>query len=346
MRKLDRLPKFPAIIMKKHNATRLENASSSNSEEIEMRDKRIKLIYFSLGGSRAKEFSFEWKRMLLFATTSVVGLSIVTAIILGGFTKVLHSYQVSHLSKANSQLSDQLSTMDEKVRHLDQKMRLIEENEKDLAVFVDMEPLPSDFRGVGTGGYARNTYRYEKTSALDADIRQEALKVHEILEVLRRRMDLSIQNREAITKKYHENMEGFKRFPSIWPLAGGRITDKFGPRIHPLTGKPDNHPGIDISSPRGADIWATADGVVVRAKKKYIPNRGYGKYVDINHGHGNDYLTRYAHLSKVLVKVGQKVTRGQVIGKVGDTGMATGPHLHYEVIEHNNPKDPWEHMLD
>lgn len=342
---LDRLPIFPAEIMRMIRITRLGNASHSNSKEIEMRDKRIKLVYFTLGGSQAKQISLDWKRILLLGSTLVVGLCLVTALVLGGFTKALHSAKVSHYAKANVQLKHQLDAIDEKVQRLNEKMRWIEDNEKDLCVFVDMEPLAGDFRGVGTGGYARNRNRYETTSALDADVRQEALAIHDLLGELQRRMDLSMQTREAISEKYHKNMEGFKTFPSIWPLAGGRITDKFGPRIHPITGKPDDHPGIDISAPRGTDVWATADGVVVQTQNKYVPNRGYGRFIDIDHGNG--YTTRYAHLKKIQVKVGQKVKRGQqVIGKVGDTGMATGPHLHYEVINHNNPKNPWEHMLD
>jgi len=310
-----------------------------------MRDKRIKLIYFSLGGSQAKQYSFGWKKILLFSTAIVFGLCSMAAILLGLFTDVLQDYQLNHLKKANAQLRNELFAFDKAVQHLNEQMKLIEEKEKDYCFFLDMSPLGDDIRAVGTGGHLTSSYRDEAISALETDLRQEATAIHKIIDQLTRRVDLSWRTREAIRKKYFEKQENFKHFPSIWPVNGRRITGKFGHRIHPITGKPDYHPGIDISAPRGTDVWATADGVVTRARAhKYTPNKGYGRFVELDHGNG--FMTRYAHLSTVDVKVGQKIKRGQVIGKVGDTGSATGPHLHYEVIKSKSPKNPWEYMLD
>jgi murein DD-endopeptidase MepM/ murein hydrolase activator NlpD len=342
---LDRLPQFPAIIMRKQEATRLQNASQDNSKEIEMRNKRIKLIYFSLGGSQLKQFSFDWRKILIFSVTAVAGVCLLAALILGGFTKVLHNSKIIRLSKANEQLRTQLTEFDASVRQLNDKMRQIEEEEKDYLVFLEMPQINEGMRGVGTGGHALNTSWDKATTALDTDLRQEASAIHDLLVQLTKRMDLSMQMRDEIQKRFHEKDEKLKLFPSIWPVAGRRITDGFGHRTHPLTGKPDDHPGTDISSPRGADVWAAADGVVARTVvKNYTPNKGYGRFIDI--AHGDEYITRYAHLSKVLVKPGDKVKRGEVIGKVGDTGGTTGPHLHYEVFQNNENKNPWDYMLD
>jgi murein DD-endopeptidase MepM/ murein hydrolase activator NlpD len=346
LRSLDRLPIVPAVIMRKQEATRLQqqNASQNSSKEIEMRDKRIKLIYFSLGGSRAKQISVDGKRILLLGSFAVLVLCLLAALILGGFTRVLHDYQKSRLTKANKQLKDQLVAIDEVVKNLDKKMKLLEEKEKDYCVFLEMPQINDDVRKVGTGGYARNMNQIQATSALDTDVRQEALAIHSILDQLTKRMNLSIQMRDEIERKFHEKEEDLKAFPSIWPVNGRRITDGFGPRIHPLTGKPDDHQGIDISAPRGTDVWATADGVVELAQNRYIPNKSYGKYVKINHG--NDFCTLYGHLDKILVNEGQKITRGQVIGKVGTTGCSTAPHLHYEVIQDEKKTNPVYHMID
>ncbi|MFN3966351.1 MAG: M23 family metallopeptidase [Endomicrobiia bacterium] len=112
--------------------------------------------------------------------------------------------------------------------------------------------------------------------------------------------------------------------PNMWPCSGN-LTSPYGFRVHPLTGNYEFHTGIDISNSQGTKIYATADGVV-----KYTGwAQGYGKLVVIEHGFG--YETYYAHLWKILVKQGQKVLRGEVIGLMGETGTTTGIHLHYEV---------------
>jgi murein DD-endopeptidase MepM/ murein hydrolase activator NlpD len=122
--------------------------------------------------------------------------------------------------------------------------------------------------------------------------------------------------------------------PSIWPVRG-EITSGFGVRMDPLSGDEGVlHSGIDISAPYGSQVQATADGIVLQAE----PETGYGREILIDHGNG--IITKYGHLSRIWVVVGQEVTRGQIIGAVGMTGKATGPHLHYEVHIHEAPVDP------
>ena len=112
--------------------------------------------------------------------------------------------------------------------------------------------------------------------------------------------------------------------PSIWPTQGW-LSAGYGMRSDPFTGEPDLHPGIDISADKGSPVYATADGAVDLASWA----GDYGNLIVLNHGFG--IATRYGHLSKFLVKPGQKVKRGQLIAYVGATGRATGSHLHYEV---------------
>ena len=125
--------------------------------------------------------------------------------------------------------------------------------------------------------------------------------------------------------------------PSIWPVRG-RISAGFGERLDPLSGEGAFHAGLDISSPIGTEVESTADGIVLSAG----PDAGYGNSVLIDHGFG--ISTRYGHLSKITVVVGQEVKRGQVIGAVGMTGRATGPHLHYEVHIQEAPVNPAKYL--
>lgn len=121
--------------------------------------------------------------------------------------------------------------------------------------------------------------------------------------------------------------------PSIWPVEG-RVTSHYGVRRHPISGRTHVHAGIDIGVPTGTPVAATADGVVVAAKM----DGGYGLVVTIDHGYG--LTTLYAHNSSLKVKAGDAVTRGQVIALSGNTGVSTGPHVHYEVRVNGEPVDP------
>ncbi len=121
--------------------------------------------------------------------------------------------------------------------------------------------------------------------------------------------------------------------PSMWPIEG-RVASSFGQREDPINGEGAFHPGVDIDAPWGTPVRAAGDGDVTGSNL----GAGYGRQVVLDHGH--DLLTLYGHLSSIAVVPGQHVTRGQVIGFVGQTGRATGPHLHYEVRVHNVPVNP------
>ncbi len=125
--------------------------------------------------------------------------------------------------------------------------------------------------------------------------------------------------------------------PSLWPVEG-RVASSFGERLDPINGEGAFHSGIDIDAPYGTPVRATADGDVTNAAF----NAGYGREVVINHGH--DLSTIYAHLSAFAVLPGEHVLRGQVVGYIGQSGRATGPHLHYEVRVHNVPVNPHKYL--
>lgn len=125
--------------------------------------------------------------------------------------------------------------------------------------------------------------------------------------------------------------------PSMWPVEG-RIGSSFGEREDPINGEGAFHAGVDIEAPYGTPVRASADGDVTGASM----GSGYGRTVELNHGHS--LFTVYGHLSAVAVVPGQHVTRGQVIGYVGQSGRATGPHLHYEVRVHNVPVNPYKYL--
>jgi len=123
-------------------------------------------------------------------------------------------------------------------------------------------------------------------------------------------------------------------YPQGRPVGSGWISSYFGKRTDPFTGKPANHTGVDFAGKNGAEILSVADGVVTWSSDRY----GYGVMVEINHGSG--YSTRYAHNSENLVAVGDEVKKGQVVALMGETGRATGPNLHFEVLHNGRRVNP------
>ncbi|MEG2693165.1 MAG: M23 family metallopeptidase [Acinetobacter sp.] len=145
-------------------------------------------------------------------------------------------------------------------------------------------------------------------------------------------------NNESLAKKYGSSTsKSYSNNPYSWlvshPLPNmNRVSSNYGGRT--MGGRAENHSGLDMSAPSGTAIYATGPGVVTKSGW----GTGYGQYVEINHGNG--YFTRYAHASRLIARVGDKVQAGEHIANVGCTGRCTGPHLHYEVVKDGQRKNP------
>jgi len=210
------------------------------------------------------------------------------------------------------------------------------DNDVYRAVF-EAEPIPDEIREAGVGG----TDRYEKYDSYDNA---------ELMKRTAERLDRLSKKLVVQSKSYDQLFELAKRkedllqaMPAIVPIKvsdPGQIASGFGYRVHPVFKTERFHAGIDFTSPIGTPIYATGNGTVERADAE---SSGYGLCVRINHGFG--YLTLYAHMSKILVTPGQKVRRGQVIGLLGNSGLSTGPHCHYEVHRNGEPVNPIAYFL-
>ncbi len=145
-------------------------------------------------------------------------------------------------------------------------------------------------------------------------------------------------NNESLAKKYRSSTsKSYSNNPYSWLVAHplpnmNRVSSNYGGRT--MGGRAENHSGLDMSAPSGTAIYATGPGVITKSGW----GTGYGQYVEINHGNG--YLTRYAHASRLIARVGDKVQAGEHIANVGCTGRCTGPHLHYEVVKDGERKNP------
>ena len=164
-----------------------------------------------------------------------------------------------------------------------------------------------------------------------------AIAVPEVLAAMQD-LDNQLDNREAqlavLESMLLDQNLSDRVYPKGRPVKSGWMSSYFGRRTDPFTGKPANHRGVDFAGKAGAEVIAVADGVVTWSSPRY----GFGKLVEINHGNG--YATRYAHNSENLVSVGEEVRKGQTVALMGDTGRATGPNLHFEVLRNGKRVNP------
>jgi murein DD-endopeptidase MepM/ murein hydrolase activator NlpD len=158
------------------------------------------------------------------------------------------------------------------------------------------------------------------------------------------KMDREIKLQQSSFVEIKDQFESKKDLiahtPSIRPVEGGYFSSGFGKRRDPFNGRWEIHSGLDISVGRGTPVCATADGEVVFAKR----TPGLGNLVIVDHGYG--FTTAYGHMSRFNVGLGARVTRGQKIGEVGNTGRSTAPHLHYQVSVMDNAVDPRDYIFE
>ena len=157
------------------------------------------------------------------------------------------------------------------------------------------------------------------------------------LRILRDRADLLGDSLDMVDRVFQTRMRLLASTPNQMPVHGW-FSHGFGWRKDPWNGNRQFHRGIDIVADAGTPVLAAADGVISRAQR----NGDYGKMIDVSHGYG--YVTRYAHLGELLMRTGQSVKRGDLIGRVGSTGRSTGAHLHYEVVRDGRRVNPWKYL--
>ena len=199
-------------------------------------------------------------------------------------------------------------------------------------VIFEADPIPNSIRKQGFGG----VNRYEKLLGLSNS--ELIINTSKKIDQLTKQLYLQSKSFDEVINLAKNKSNMLASIPAIQPVANKdlkRMASGYGYRIHPIYKTRKMHYGMDFSAKTGTEIYSTGDGVVSKVKRS---KRGYGNYIKINHGFG--YETLYAHMSKYIVKKGQKVKRGEVIGYVGNSGISTAPHLHYEVRKDNKKIDP------
>ena len=262
-------------------------------------------------------------------------LSLV-ALILAALFVIIFDYIVAtpteqNLKAENKRLKSQYGVMSARLENMLEVIDKMEERDDNFyRVMMQLDPI-SEARRLSGLDYEN---RYSQLSKLsDSRLVEQLSKRMNLLET---RMYSQLQSFDQLQEALANQQDRLSHIPSVIPIniADYTMSSGYGYRVDPIYGSSKFHEGLDFAASKGTDVFATGDGKVKIAGRE----KGYGNCVDIDHGY--NYLTRYAHLSEILVHPGEEVKRGQLIGKVGSTGKSTGPHLHYEVRYKDIPQNP------
>jgi murein DD-endopeptidase MepM/ murein hydrolase activator NlpD len=300
--------------------------------------KRQKLYYFC-------EKTLTWKERKVFTVATLYRALIISGIFilfLVGINYLTNNsvgnyiYNMIQYERKNSFYSKSAALLKGKVDSLQMKMNSLMANDKNLRLLVNLPVLEGDIKEVGIGG---KVYNVDAELAND----EEFNKLNEIedeVNKISRQINLQHRSYFGIFKKYNEDKKLFECIPATKPMIGSYDKNSFGMRLHPILGYTKMHEGVDIMAPIGTPVYSPGKGVVERIGY----DGGYGLMLEISNGYG--YKTLFAHLSAVDVKVGQLITRGEKVAECGNSGLSSGPHLHYEVSLENKKLNPVNFFIE
>ena len=283
----------------------------------------------------AKQYSLSpvLRKLTVAAGVASAVVVLLSASVIG--VGLLNQSQLVDTEARNSTLEAGLAQLQAQIANLEATLDRVAEDDAHFRNLAGLETISPEVMEVGVGGPGMGMS--ESLPFSETAIRIYSA-VHDLSELERRAKLLSESLTEA-TDSVRNHRELLESTPSILPTEGWISSGFSKSRVHPLHHLPMPHLGIDISAPAGTPIVAAAKGRVTRSSWVV----GYGLTIEIDHGFG--FTTLYSHASELVVQVGENVTRGQVIAKVGSTGTATAPNLHYEVKVDGIAQDPYRFIL-
>ena len=287
-----------------------------------------KFSFQFLSSDRLHQINFSLSNFLTFFGVFIATLLVLNYSLSLRFSEDYYKVKLEETDQKYSEVSQELL---DRITQLENELKLIEEKDSELRTYATLAPLSDDVKAQGVGGS-------EVDMNLNTADNSSIMFLKEKVDSLAFAVNIQKDSFNTIFNKIKSNEKMYRHIPSISPVKG-YIGSKYGYRTDPIDGKRRMHSGLDFPVNLNTDVVATGDGVVTKAQY----DSGWGRYIKIDHGYG--YETVYAHLWKINVKKGQKVKRGDKIGKSGNSGRAAGFHLHYEVHKNNKTVDPLNYFF-
>jgi murein DD-endopeptidase MepM/ murein hydrolase activator NlpD len=270
---------------------------------------------------------------------NTAGFLFVALIFAGGLVMIYTSYfrspKEAMLAKENEELILYYELINKEMEDAQLVLSSLKKRDENIyRVIFEADAIPDAVRY----GSSVNMNRYKDLLNTGIDREELILTTGEKIERIRKEMYIQTKSYDEIVHLAKNKAHMLASMPAIQPISNKELTrlaSGFGMRMHPIYKVMKMHTGCDFSAPRGTPIYATGDGTITTVDTHLD---GYGKEIEIDHGFG--YITKYAHLDKFNVRIGQKVKRGELIGYSGNTGGSTAPHLHYEVIHDGKKVNP------
>lgn len=295
-----------------------------------------KLYYISKTNQKLKQFEYLNPKSILiyvFIVLFLLGISWGTMSVIEHFTS--SSKSISAMESENKILRAKLKSLTDQFKDVGKDLAELRTENNYLRLAADLPPLSNDESALGIGGSEFNNRFKSDISSLN-----DLSELSNYVDKLTMTLKFEKAEHKAISTKLKDNKVLFASIPAIKPCEGTIGVNGFGMREHPILGINRMHEGIDIITDVGTNVRTSGNGIV-----SFIGYRGgYGLTVEVEHNSG--YKTIYAHLSRSLVTEGQKVSRGKVIALTGNSGLSTGPHLHYEVHHDGIKLDPSQFFFD
>mgnify|MGYP001053855119 CR=1 FL=1 len=264
----------------------------------------------------------------------IAASGILAALFFVLYTIVIDSPKEKKLIRENLALQIQYNLLNERMDNMAVVLDDMQNRDDNIyRVIFESDPIPSSVRNAGFGG----ANRYKELEGYESS--ELLVETQKKLDILSKMAAVQSKSFDDVKNLALDKEKMLAAIPGIQPVANKnlkRMASGYGRRIHPIYKVRKMHWGMDFSAKTGTPIFATGDGKISNDRK--IGGSGYGKYIVIDHGYG--YQTLYAHMSKVAVRKGQSVKRGDVIGYVGNSGRSAGPHLHYEVVKDGKKVNP------
>jgi murein DD-endopeptidase MepM/ murein hydrolase activator NlpD len=301
------------------------------------------IVVFPGNASTPKKYRISEK----FIRKGFISLLVLFLVMAGASTFFISQYfelkndqvDVAEMRRDSKIQNIKMEKISHELKNFETEMARLGRFENKLRIITSLENSPKSVeKNFGVGG----PYGLSQQS-LDTSLEKESAgmlgRLSRTLDSMNKQVKIQTISFQELDEYLKNQKSLLSSTPSICPTRGW-VTSGFGLRKSPFTGVREKHEGYDIGARAGSEIRATADGIVVVQGR----GSGYGKMVEVDHGYG--MMTRYGHNSKNLVKVGDRVKRGQVIALVGSTGRSTGPHLHYEVLLNGVPVSPKNYILE